>query len=510
MGENCSSIKIKEKEYQLKKQIEGKCLTELASESIKKVLSLSASSSVLDSKKVKEGEFEQIALDGKITYYLCFLDNEGQIKKAQYIENFSEKFDFEDGATPNLYRAKSSVIKCSYDLSGKNIELSSFIMLNLNVTDYVSKEIYNKNDGVITQNSNIEYYKSFGIKTSNYPLEESFTLNYEVKEVIKQSAKVIVTAVQCGVGTVITDGEIIYSALLLQNVQKSDIIKEEFSIPFRMETEYEDAMPSLFPETEVSVSSLKTDISVDENSNKSDISINVILRAETEVFSLEKIDTVSDAFCVENELIIEKNESAVISPKTIYNERTEITDRVNVQEIPLGAFVMAVETENTEVLSVSTANGKPVVTGVVNFITYYKNQEGEVFSQKYQLPFEIQSNFDKSENVCVFADCIDLKVKIASQTELEVFAKFNLCIKFYSVNNVTYISNIEMGEKISGHTSPLCIYLSNPGEDLWSLSKRLRLAPESLIETNKDLQFPLSGKERIVVYRQKIKEYEKN
>ena len=40
-------------------------------------------------------------------------------------------------------------------------------------------------------------------------------------------------------------------------------------------------------------------------------------------------------------------------------------------------------------------------------------------------------------------------------------------------------------------------------EDLWGLAKRLGQYPEALLETNPDLQFPLTGKERIVVYRQK-------
>ena len=36
-----------------------------------------------------------------------------------------------------------------------------------------------------------------------------------------------------------------------------------------------------------------------------------------------------------------------------------------------------------------------------------------------------------------------------------------------------------------------------------ALAKRLNVCPKSLVETNSDLQFPLTGKERIVVYRRK-------
>ena len=59
-----------------------------------------------------------------------------------------------------------------------------------------------------------------------------------------------------------------------------------------------------------------------------------------------------------------------------------------------------------------------------------------------------------------------------------------------------------LGEK-KKNDAAISIYIPTEGEELWSLSKRLNVCPETLIETNKELQFPLTGKERIVVYRRK-------
>jgi hypothetical protein len=46
------------------------------------------------------------------------------------------------------------------------------------------------------------------------------------------------------------------------------------------------------------------------------------------------------------------------------------------------------------------------------------------------------------------------------------------------------------------------VYIPKAGEELWSLAKRLRRSPESIQESNPNLQFPLKGNERIFVYRQ--------
>jgi chorismate mutase len=59
----------------------------------------------------------------------------------------------------------------------------------------------------------------------------------------------------------------------------------------------------------------------------------------------------------------------------------------------------------------------------------------------------------------------------------------------------------EVGEK-KKQTSAISVYIANCGEELWDLSKRLSVSPEVLSANNKDLEFPLSGKERIVIYRQ--------
>ena len=68
--------------------------------------------------------------------------------------------------------------------------------------------------------------------------------------------------------------------------------------------------------------------------------------------------------------------------------------------------------------------------------------------------------------------------------------------------NVQVVKAIKgVGEK-QKPTHALSVYIPCEGEELWSLAKRLNVHPEDLINANKELQFPLSGKERIVVFRQ--------
>ena len=59
-----------------------------------------------------------------------------------------------------------------------------------------------------------------------------------------------------------------------------------------------------------------------------------------------------------------------------------------------------------------------------------------------------------------------------------------------------------LSEKVQSNCA-ISVYIAYNGEDLWSLAKRLNVSPELLSQTNPDLNFPLDGSERIVIYRQK-------
>ena len=69
---------------------------------------------------------------------------------------------------------------------------------------------------------------------------------------------------------------------------------------------------------------------------------------------------------------------------------------------------------------------------------------------------------------------------------------------FYNSFNERFLTNSH--KEYFVFTDAQCVPFEN--EDLWSLAKRLSVCPEQLVSTNPELQFPLTGEERIVIYRQ--------
>ena len=61
--------------------------------------------------------------------------------------------------------------------------------------------------------------------------------------------------------------------------------------------------------------------------------------------------------------------------------------------------------------------------------------------------------------------------------------------------------------EIAPNDNAFTVYSAICGEDLWGLSKRIHVSPDEILSYNNELDFPLSGNERILIYRQKTKEY---
>jgi hypothetical protein len=61
--------------------------------------------------------------------------------------------------------------------------------------------------------------------------------------------------------------------------------------------------------------------------------------------------------------------------------------------------------------------------------------------------------------------------------------------------------------EIAPNDNAFSVYIPYKGEDLWSISKRIGISPDEVVACNPELDFPLTGDERILVYRQKTKEY---
>ena len=120
------------------------------------------------------------------------------------------------------------------------------------------------------------------------------------------------------------------------------------------------------------------------------------------------------------------------------------------------------------------------------------------------VPFEceLDASLTCDTEILVSAVIKNATAKMLTETEMELEAEVVFLIACKEKTPLKVIGRVEDKGENKNETSAISVYIAGAGETLWQLAKRLNVCPNELLVANKDLIFPLSGEERIVIYRQ--------
>ena len=478
-------------------QVKVECKTDVPADSVERVLNDNAYSSV-NIGGITDGKAEFF---GRTTFFICY-ESEGAVKKCECGAEVKDFFLSEAIKEGDFIKVGWETERVETDLSGIKMTVSAYLTVKGEVFRKTEYSALTGGDGVYCDLKSVNTVKSYGTVVSVYSAEEEFELKYPVREVIAHRAEVCLTQVQCGVGTVICDGEIYLSEILLQSGDKNDIIRENRIIPFRAEAECEDAMPQISATCRAFIKSLKTDVSVDEEKNISTLTAFVSVDLRGEAYAIAEETVAVDAFNSENELTLSKSQATFTAESAPQSAFCKLTGTATIGDIG-SARIITVASEKIEVSSASPKDNGVSVTGAVTANVLFIGEDGKIFTRKAETPFETLLAVKTDGEIKVVATPKSATVRLVTMTEAECDAEAVFTVYSESAFKTDVISAVETGEIKPETMAAVSVYIPLAGEGLWGLAKRLNVCPETLVSTNPDLQFPLTGKERIVVYRQK-------
>ena len=494
---NLESIRLKEAFTLKEKKIKIECKTDIPIENLGKALDLTVFiNGVKD--KVTEGALE---LTAKATFNLIYI-NEG-LKKTEIETEFTEVLN-----DKNLTQDKK--VKSNFRIEKTGVEgqttalFYAYVVIESTVMSEKTVECYLGDDDVAINTISTDYVKSYGERTFDYPVEEEFDLSYPVGEVLSHQGKVVITGVQCGVGTLIIDGEYLLSALFLQNDEKSDIIKIERSFPFRAETEYDSCMPSMHATSLSNVKSQNIDVIVDPETGKSIVKASAVISFISQAYSEETANITIDAFSVNNASEQTFEEHSFEQPDCFKTIKTKLGGRVETDAFE-GTVIQAVAGETVEITEIKKADGGISIVGVLSVKCFIKSEDGTYSSRRLETPFEEYLAVDVCDidRLQIYAVATKGGVRPVSYTEAEIGADVVFTLRSCVNKKIKYLKNLVLTTPKKRVDCAISVYIARKDEDLWSLSKRLNVHPEELEKTNPELQFPLTGDERIIIYRGK-------
>lgn len=481
------------------------CNTGVSTDDAVRILAISSTATV-GSEEIVGEQFNCVC---RAIFCMVYRDANGNLRKAECGTEFSNRMQV-DGVSPSCKsRTTVTVKKVTADTSGATVTLNAICSLETKLTDDVRVNALVGGDGLILRKTEVKTAKEISVKKAVYPVEEEFELGYGVEEVLLHDANAIITASQCGVGSIICDGEIILSLSLLQKIQNSDILKEVKIIPFRLETECLDAMPICPVTAFATVKSVKLDITVDETTGKSKVIATVQLEISGSFYEESEKELVCDAYSSDYEVKTDKKEFSFTVPASEKSVENKIFAKgVFANSLDAGARLMCCSAENVTLTSVRAENAVINVEGAIECIAFCKDIESRIFAVKLEAPFSTVLETDVGDDgyFVDFAVCeIGGRIISLEEFELELTVKFR--VQTAKKQNICVLTEVETGEEKRLNESAISVYIPMAGEELWDVAKRLNVCPDAITAVNGDLAFPLTGEERIVIYRQDKKEY---
>jgi hypothetical protein len=79
-----------------------------------------------------------------------------------------------------------------------------------------------------------------------------------------------------------------------------------------------------------------------------------------------------------------------------------------------------------------------------------------------------------------------------------------LCISYKKskVKTFNFITSLSETDVIIAEDSAFSLYIPQEGDTLWNVCKALKVSPQVITEQNPQVEYPLVGNEKIIVYRQ--------
>ncbi len=464
------------------------CRIPLTEEELKGVIKVSAVTYLISLESLND----EIRYSGKAIFTVLY-KSDGTIKKFESGVEYSFRFAC-DKARVNMPITGDVSIENTdiYELNGI-VTASGVIVFKGELTDKKQVEYFEKDKNLFIKSNDIEHLKEISCFSKDVKIEEEFETSELIGSVLLHTEKVKVFDCQCGIGTVIVDGEVEVCMVILP-LGKTLPISLTKKIPFRAEVDADKISPNNYATCSALVKGASLKVYVDESKNKSSVSVEVNLSVNGKTYESVNLYSCEDAYSLNREIYIEKEK---VNLNKFYGFKCfdfKVENEISLNEDKNSRLICLLSDKIEEI----SVNGIEL-TGAVSFdVLCFKD---EAFIENVVVPI--------SYTLPIVGNCTcDLKASITDVIVTEVGAKYvisfkvNICYMDLARFDTYIITKITEGEEKPVNDSAISVYIPKPNDSLWDISKELGVSEEEILKINKDLTFPLSGEERIVVYRE--------
>ncbi len=435
------------------------------------------------------------AYSGKIVLTLVYTDEEGKLCRMQKGAEFSHYADDECFAPAQTGVCGLTCEKTGVKRDGSSFVVTAIVTADISVYARAERAYLTAAEGAHLNIKSVPLCSAvtFGGESE---VEDDFDAD-SVVDILIPAAKAVVLDARCGTGEVEVSGEIYLSLFAMR--QQTPVCLERV-VPFKSVIPCEQSSAGIAAKATAEITDLNVTATVNEERGKCEINFVCNLSVCGSFTAVREENVALDAFSCDNEVALtfasESAESCV--DIKVYTERVT---GIAACKAKLGydcKFFAAALPEAECAYNGDTG----AVEGAVNATLVYE-QGGEIKGTQISLPFAcvLGGVAGEGERVMVTVAASGVSVRLRAEGEAEVEANLKISATVTREQSCTYISDISEGGEKQKESCALSVFIPEAGDGLWEISKKLNRDPEGVLACNPELTFPLSGKERILVFR---------
>lgn len=455
---------------------------------------------VLGGAEVLSGE---VRYGGRLYFTVLAATPEGSVIGAERGAEFTHKAECESAAPAQTADVRLCVEKVEAKKDGRAIVLTA--ILSAEITLFVPAELsyLSGGDGVAVDLRPVRVTRVHACR-GEAEIEEEFDTEY-VGDVIAHSERACVQRVTASAGALDVSGEICLG-ILAKREGENDTVSYERLIPFRAEIPCDEASQGCGCSAEAVVRSVNISASCDEDKNRCRILAEFTLGLSGRAYRGETVYMGADAFCPGYESVLERTAVESCEPVAAFSAAERISGTAAISEkVDFACSLQAIAFGGVRAAA-SASDGEVIAEGVVSATVLMKDGDGVPSGTELSLPFSFPVRCDRAkagQRVAVSALACGISARQKKEGELEAECALKLYFTLYESSRTEAVTRIEAGAAVPESAAAVSVYIPAAGDGLWDVAKKLKKPPEEVRRTNAELEFPLTGGERIVIYRRK-------
>lgn len=433
----------------------------------------------------------RINYGGRLVCTVVYIDEGGKLCRVQKGVEFAHYVDGENFVPAQSCRCRLSCIKTQLRREGSSVIVSAVVGAEIDVYVRAERKYLVSCDGAVCKSQAV-IFGDYTLFSGASEVEDEFEAD-GIEDILIPSATPLVYGCECRAGVIEASGEV---ALSMLAVRAGSPVSLERVIPFKAEIACEQASAGGFCGLRAAVEDLNVTARVDEEKGKCEIACEISLTFDGSICVESTQNAATDAFSRTNELQTAYADECVKKCTGIESLSRRVSSQVITKaKLDFSCAFRAVALPACE-YTYNAEDG--TLDGAVTAVLIYE-QSGELRSTAVTMPFSM-----RIENAadCDIAVC-GISVRQRAEGECEGEAVLKLACRRVENNNVRIICSVEEGGLLPVNDSAVTVYIPSADDESWDICKKLRQSEKELAECNPELKFPLTGTERIIVYRRK-------